>query len=135
MKFIEQVKKLQKKNEGHIILVRCGIFFNCIGKDAVFMQEKFGLGTICAKPKMCKNGIPVTSIQKFIPKLKESGYSYKIYNYEKEKKEIKEVCRIDGKLIEEIRECTNCEECIQNKRTIENNINYLNEIKKGRIIL
>ena len=45
MKFYEIVKKLQVENEGYIILVRCGIFYNAIGKDAVFMQEKFSIGT------------------------------------------------------------------------------------------
>ena len=78
MKFYDLVKKLQNENEGYIILVRCGIFYNAIGKDAVFMQEKFGLGTICIKSETCKNGIPVSTIQKFIPKLQKSGYSYKI---------------------------------------------------------
>ena len=79
MKFYEIVKKLQVENEGYIILVRCGIFYNAIGKDAVFMQEKFGLGTICLKSGICKNGIPVSSIEKFVPKLQKSGYSYKIF--------------------------------------------------------
>lgn len=133
MKFMEIVEKLQKDNPGYVVLVRCGIFFNSIGKDAVFMQEKFGLGTICAKPNICKNGIAVSSIQKMLPILKESGYSYKIYDYEKTTKQIKEICRIDGKLMQEERECTDCNKCIQNKEPIKESISYLKGI--GNIVL
>lgn len=138
MKFYDIVKKLQNENEGYIILVRCGIFYNSIGKDAVFMQEKFGLGTICIKNETCKNGIPASSIQKFIPKLQKSGYSYKIFDYSKETKEIKELYSIEGKLSEETRTNINCEKCLyRNKttKTIENSVKYLEGISNGRITL
>jgi len=138
MKFYDIVRKLQKENEGYIILVRCGIFYNAIGKDAVFMQEKFGLGTICIKNEICKNGIPVNSIQKFIPKLQKSGYSYKIYNYEKENNKIQELYTIEGKLIEEIRNNYGCENCKYNRNnvnSVEKSIKYLEGINNGRIIL
>jgi len=138
MKFYDIVKNLQQENEGYVILVRCGIFFNAIGKDAVFMQEKFGLGTICLKSKICKNGIPVNSIQKFIPKLQKSGYSFKIYNYEKENNKVQELYSIEGKLIEEGRNNFGCENCKYYKKStniIENSIKYFEGIKSGRITL
>ena len=138
MKFYDIVKKLQNENEGYIILIRCGIFYNAIGKDAVFMQEKFGLGTICIKNEICKNGIPVSSIEKFIPRLQESGYSYKIYNYSKETNKVNELYVIEGKLSEEIRDNFGCEKCVYNNKNIkgiENSIRYLEGIAKGRIIL
>lgn len=138
MKFYEMVKKLQEENEGYIILVRCGIFYNAVGKDAVFMQEKFGLGTICIKNEICKNGIPVNTIQKFMPKLQESGYSYKIYNYEKGSNKIQELYTIEGKLSEETRKnfgCENCKYCRKNENAVENSIKYLEGISNGRIVL
>lgn len=138
MKFYEIVQKLQKENEGYVILVRCGIFYNAIGKDAVFMQKEFGLGTICLKNKVCKNGISINSIKKFIPKLQESEYSYKIYDYSKETNEVKELCTIEGKLIEESSLNMGCENCKYNKKNdydIEDSIRFLEGISKGRITL
>ena len=138
MKFYDIVKKIQNENEGYIILVRCGIFYNAIGKDAVFMQGKFGLGTICIKNEICKNGIPVSSIEKFIPKLQKSGYSYKIYNYSKETNKVKELYTIEGKLLEETRNNIGCEKCAYyNKKSkgIEASIKYLEGIANGRITL
>ena len=125
MKFYDLVKKLQNENEGYIILVRCGIFYNAIGKDAVFMQEKFGLGTICIKSETCKNGIPVSTIQKFIPKLQKSGYSYKIYDYSKETKRVKELYTIEAKqILEEIKEFL--------KRNLELELNSKTQIFKSK---
>lgn len=138
MKFYEIVQNIQKENEGYIILVRCGIFYNAIGKDAVFMQEKFGLGTICLKDHICKNGISVNSIEKFIPKLQKSGYSYKIYDYCKLGNQVKELCTIEGKLLEETKENLGCGNCNYNKKyhhTIEKSIKFLEGISDGRITL
>ena len=41
MKFYDVVEELQKDNKGYIVLVRCGIFFTAIGKDAVILQRFF----------------------------------------------------------------------------------------------
>ncbi len=37
MKLSEEIEKLQEKNEGKIILIKNGIFFIAIGKDAVVL--------------------------------------------------------------------------------------------------
>ena len=138
MKFEKIIKKLQEENEGYVILIRCGIFFVAIGKDAVFMQQQYGLSTLCFKEGICKNGIVLKSMEKFIPKFKESGYSYKIYNYEKETGNIKEILRIDGKLLEETVENMGCSKCQYNdyeNKKIRNSLEYLDNVAKGRIIL
>ena len=44
MKYSEIVKKLQEENKGKIVLVRNGIFYCGIGKDAVLMHEILGYG-------------------------------------------------------------------------------------------
>ena len=135
MKFLELVEKLQKENEGYVVLVRCGIFLDCIGKDAVFMKEHVGLNTICAKEGLCKTGIYISTIKDMIPKLKATGYSYKIFDYLKDKRTVKEICRIDGKLMEETRICFDCEKCTRKNNTMKDAIKYFNDLQSGKIVL
>ena len=66
MKFYDVVEELQKDNKGYIVLVRCGIFFTAIGKDAVILQSLFGLAPVCIKKNVCKCGFPVIKVNKFI---------------------------------------------------------------------
>lgn len=42
MSFRKIVERLQnsEENEGFLILVRCGVFFTEIGKDAIILSEK-----------------------------------------------------------------------------------------------
>ena len=40
LKFYEIVKDLQDKNEGYLVLVRSGIFFVGVGKDAVILRKR-----------------------------------------------------------------------------------------------
>ena len=40
MKFVQEIEKLQKENEGSIILAKNGIFFVAIGKDAITLQDE-----------------------------------------------------------------------------------------------
>ena len=49
MKFYEIVKKLQKENKGKIVLIRNGIFYCAIGKDAVLMNNVLGYIPVCFK--------------------------------------------------------------------------------------
>ena len=39
MKMVEQMEKLQQQNFGTIILVKNGIFFVAIGKDAIMLHK------------------------------------------------------------------------------------------------
>lgn len=43
MSFKKIVETLQEaeENEGFLVLIRCGVFFVGIGKDAVILTEKF----------------------------------------------------------------------------------------------
>ena len=61
------VKKLQEENDGYLVLVKNGIFFNGIGKDAVILHDKLNLNVSCLKEGMCKARI-------------SSNKSGKIYN-------------------------------------------------------
>ena len=47
MKYIDVLQKLQKENPEHIILMKNGIFFVAIGKDAIELNKQIGLQLTC----------------------------------------------------------------------------------------
>lgn len=47
MKFLGKIEELKKENEDRILLARCGVFMIAIGKDAIFLSEKFGFKKTC----------------------------------------------------------------------------------------
>ena len=100
-KFIEMVERLQKENRGKVVLVRNGIFLCGIRKDAVIINNLLKNKTICFQKEVCKIGIPISCFRETIPKLIETGYSYVIYDYNKEKKKEFEIYRIEQKEIYE----------------------------------
>lgn len=127
MKFLEIVKEIQnlKENEGYLVLVRCGIFFDAIGKDAVILAEKFGFEPLCIKEKMCKCVIPVKNIHRFIKSAMEKKISVAIYDYQpngingddNDKYEL--LTRIVLCPIEEYKTYLNCDECWYKDRRIQ----------------
>ena len=132
MKFLDIVDKLQKENKGCIVFIRCGIFFSAVGKDAVLVNRLFNLKPVCMQENMCKCGIPVTSFEKYIPKLNETGYSYVVYDYDKNNGEYKEVGKVYGKMIEENEICLDCKTCNQknNKKikSIDSSLKLIGEL-------
>ena len=145
MKFLNIVEKLQtaQENEGYLVLIRCGVFFEGIGKDAVILSEKFGLNPICIKEKICKCAIPVSRIEKFLKKVISQKVSVAIYEYNPKgvygnvDKKYELLKRIVLNPIEESRCCNNCDKCwysprrIKNsKQTIEDMITKLEEMGK-----
>lgn len=137
MKFYEKLKTIQQQNKGKIILIRNGVFFIAVGKDAVLMHQILNLKTICFKENICKCAIPVKNITKKIPLLIETGYSYIIYDYNKETKEYKQIYEIKGKYIEEKNTNINCEICTNKNNKTKNTQDYIDELenlnKKGII--
>ena len=85
MKFIEEVKKLQEEFKGHVVLVKCGIFYTAIGKDAIILHELLGMHLICMKEKLCKSGVLDKNIDKFIKEMDERNLSFVICDYDKNK--------------------------------------------------
>ena len=75
--------KLQIENKGYIVLVRCGAFFTAVGEDSFILEELFGFERICARKGICKCGIPVKSIGKYITELGKQKYSFVMYEYSK----------------------------------------------------
>ena len=79
MKLVEEMEKLQKQYYGTIILVKNGIFFVAIGKDAIALHNTLGLKLTCMKPELCKVGFLVKNVENYIIKLETAGYSFKLY--------------------------------------------------------
>lgn len=93
MKYLELVKKLQneKINDGHIVLIKNGIFFLGVGKDAIILNRLLKLKLICMKENMCKVGFQTRNIEKYIRELKSLNKSFIIYNYNKETQKEEEI--------------------------------------------
>ena len=90
MKFAKRIEELKEKNQDRIMLARCGVFIIAIGKDAIFLNQMFGLKLTCFKSEVCKVGIPITYILKYLEKLEEKQYCYIVYDYNRETKIIEE---------------------------------------------
>ena len=100
MKFLEKVNQLQKENEGYMVFVKCGIFFNVIGKDAVVLQQRTELLPICIKENVCKCGVPVNTFAKFLKKFtKQNKIALVAFDYNKEDNEYREIIRIEGEKV------------------------------------
>lgn len=83
MKLKEGIKKLQEKYPEYVILVKNGLFYNVIGKDAIILSEEFDLVKICFGNKICKIGINEHRIKEFLLELMKKNYKYIVYNYTK----------------------------------------------------
>ncbi len=126
MKLTDEIEKLQEKNEGKIILMKSGIFFIAIGKDAVVLHEVLGLKTTCIKERICKVGFPVRNVEKYIHLLNENDLSFIIY-IKNEENQIEELYKNEGKDVNEFRKCLDCKECLN---LPENEKDILERIRK-----
>ncbi|MGN1326604.1 MAG: hypothetical protein ACI4VQ_00740 [Clostridia bacterium] len=97
MSFSDMLEILQAKNKEKIILIKTGVFYIATGRDANLLHKKFNLKCTCYKNNICKVGIPANSLDKYIEKLDKIRYSYIIYDYDKENKELKIKHQKDGK--------------------------------------
>lgn len=113
MKFSEKMEELKnnKKNKGKIILVKCGIFIIAVGNDAILLNELYGLKVTCFKEKICKVGVPVGSILKYLDLIENDGYSYILYDKKTDTKEFVLQYQFEGKENTRQEKCKKCEEC------------------------
>ena len=100
-----------EKNKGYLIWIRCGAFFVAICANAVILSNILGLKRICIKQGVCKVGIPVNSLEKYKELLDKTKYAYVIYDYDREKTELKEICSKVGKLNKNTDKNINCLIC------------------------
>ena len=69
MSFSDKIFELQRKNPNDVILIKNGIFFVAVEKDALFLNEKLKLKCTCFKNKICKVGFLVKSAEKYYKNL------------------------------------------------------------------
>ena len=130
MKFYEKVLKLQEENKGKIVLVRNGIFYCGIGKDAVLMHDVLGYMPVCFKEKVCKCGIPVNGIEKAIPKMIRSCVGFVIYDYSKEDKSYNKLMELKGKYIDSLDNNIGCSNCWYNQNRVKSTEEHIKELTK-----
>lgn len=134
MKFLEMVEDLQKeeKNQNKIILVKCGVFFVAIGKDAILLHEILGLNVTCIKPSICKVGIPISNCIKYTDKLENLGYGYTLYDYNSKNKKVEAKYEFKGKANTETEKNMGCRDCkYYQKQCLYDNI-YIFDILEER---
>ena len=125
MKFSKRIEELKNKeeNKGKIVLVRCGIFIIAIGNDAILLNELYGLKVTCFKENVCKVGIPVSFLLKYLDLIEQKGYSYILYDYGKNTKELIPQYKFDGQINTKEETCKKCKECSNYKDSPYSNIN------------
>ena len=90
MKFNEKVRLLKKKVGDKILFVQNGNFYITIGRDAVLLHELFNLKYTCFIKYLCKVGVPVKSLSKYLQPLREREISYIVYDNINGELEVKE---------------------------------------------
>lgn len=111
MSFSNMLEILQAKDKEKIILMQTGIFYIATGRDANLLHKRFNLKCTCYKNNICKVGIPVSSLDKYIEKLNKIKYAYIIYDYDKENKELKIRHQKDGRKVKITENNINCLMC------------------------
>ena len=79
MTFSSKMDELQKKYPEDVILIKNGIFFVAVGRDALFLNEKLNLKCTCFGNEVCKVGFLVKSAEKYINNMKKMGISFRMY--------------------------------------------------------
>ena len=97
MGFSKMMELLQVKNNGKIVLCNNGGFYIAVGQDAVLLNRLLKLRVSCFKPKICKIGFPIASLEKYIDMIQQKGYSYIVYYFNKEQVELEVLLEYSGK--------------------------------------
>ena len=69
MSFYDFVKRIKSRNKDKITFVKCGVFFVCIGEDALIASEVLGLKKTCFSKQICKCGMPVSEVVNNLQKI------------------------------------------------------------------
>jgi len=111
MKFAELVEELKNINEFKIVLINAGAFYIAIEDDAVLLHRELGLKCTCFQKGTCKVGIPINSLDKYLAKIENLGYSYMVFWLDREKQELKIIREFEGEDNEIDDENINCQIC------------------------
>lgn len=128
MSFSNMMEILQEKNKEKIVLIKLGVFYTAIGKDAVFFNKELGLKCVCYKNQICKIGIPENRIEYYLKKLEKLNIGYIVYNFDSKKEELIEKYKNEGVYHKETRNNKNCLIC-KGIRCYEED-KYMNAVQK-----
>ena len=130
MAFSQMLDLLKKKEKGTIVFIKLGTFYIATGEDAVLLHNKLELKCTCFKMNICKIGFPVNSLDKYVEKLNKTNYAYVIYDFDKEKVELKEIIRKKGKHNKTEEKNTNCILCGNINKRYEKTDKYVLAVNK-----
>lgn len=111
MSFSQMVKILREENKEKIVFVNVGVFYIAVEEDAVLLNSKLKLKCTCFKEHTCKVGVPINVAEKHLKKIEELGYSYIVYNFDRERESLKVVKEFKGKPNKTTRKSINCLLC------------------------
>lgn len=81
MNFLDFERKIKKENLGKVCIIRLGVFYYALEKDALVLEKHCNLDKICFSPNICKVAFPVMSIDKYIDMLIDQKISFCVYDY------------------------------------------------------
>ena len=111
MSFSQMVKILREQNKEKIVLINAGAFYIAIEEDAVLLNSKLKLKCSCFQKNTCKVGVPIDYLNKYLEKIENLGYSYIVYNLDREKENLKIIREFNGKPNKTKRKNINCLLC------------------------
>ncbi len=124
MRFVDFVEELQGLNKNKVVLIKTGVFFNSIGRDAIILEKVLKIKRTCFSKGRCKSGLPVSYVRENLEKIKtkfiENKLGFIIYDeMEKGKfifndKRYGVLLEMDGDDIEEEKKNTDCLKCKNN---------------------
>ena len=117
MTFSNKIYQLQGRYPSDVILIKNGIFFVAVGKDALFLNEKLKLKCTCFGNEICKVGFLVKSAENYINNMKKLGISFRMYVLDKNKDE-ELIFKNEGTTVNLFNmNCSKCNECSNKKET------------------
>lgn len=111
MSYSQMINILRQKDKEEILLINAGAFYIAIEEDAVLLNNKLKLKCSCFQKNTCKVGVPINSLEKYLEKIQKLGYSYIVYNFNKQEQELKLIKKYEGKKNRTKRKNINCLMC------------------------
>ena len=131
MTFSNKIYELQGKYPQDVILIKNGIFFIAVGRDALFLNEKLKLKCTCFGNEICKVGFLVKSAENYINNMKKMGISFRMYILNENKDE-ELIFKNEGNISNPYNsESNKCNECSKKKETENDVIERLKSLNKN----
>lgn len=131
MTFSNKIYELQRRYPQDVILIKNGIFFVAVGRDALFLNEKLKLKCTCFGNEICKVGFLVKSAENYINNMKKMGISFRMYILNENKDE-ELIFKNEGNISNPYNSKSNkCNECNKKKETENDIIERLKSLNKN----